>query len=192
MKESEFSCRVANKDDIVSITDLMMISIEINMQEFLSPEQIEANKESMGVDLTLIEDGSYFVVEATKSEPKSLVGCGGWSKRRTLFGGKHTKGRDDSFSDPQKEPARIRAMYTHPDWTRRGIGTLLLQKGEQAAREAGFKEIELGSTIHDIHVDVFHRSSHDAIWDFWKNGAIDLDWRGDMFQYDPFAGRIPQ
>ena len=147
MKESEFSCRVANKDDIASITDLMMISIEINMQEFLSPEQIEANKESMGVDLTLIEDGSYFVVEASEGEPKPLVGCGGWSKRRTLFGGKHTRGRDDSFSDPQKEPARIRAMYTHPDWTRRGIGTLLLQKGEQAAREAGFKEIELGSTI---------------------------------------------
>ena len=90
MKESEFSCRVANKDDIVSITDLMMISIEINMQEFLSPEQIEANKESMGVDLTLIEDGSYFVVEASEGEPKPLVGCGGWSKRRTLFGGKHT------------------------------------------------------------------------------------------------------
>ena len=87
MKESEFSCRVANKDDIASITDLMMISIEINMQEFLSPEQIEANKESMGVDLTLIEDGSYFVVEASEGEPKPLVGCGGWSKRRTLFGG---------------------------------------------------------------------------------------------------------
>ena len=52
-------------------------------------------------------------------------------------------------------------------------------------------KIELGSTIHDIHVDVFHRSSHDAIWDFWKNGAIDLDWTGDMIQYDPFAGRIP-
>ena len=147
MKESEFSCRVANNLDIPSITELMMLSIEINMKAFLSAEQIEANKESMGVDLTLIEDGSYFVVEASKRGDKFLVGCGGWSRRRTLFGGKHTKGRDDSFSDPQREPARIRAMYTHPDWTRKGVGSLLLRKGEQAAREAGFKIIELGSTI---------------------------------------------
>ena len=125
----------------------MRLSIEINMKVFLTAEQIEANKESMGVDLTLIEDGSYFVVETYKQEEKVLVGCGGWSRRRTLFGGNHTKGRDDSFSDPQRESARIRAMYTHPDWTRKGIGSLLLQKGEQAAREAGFKVIELGSTI---------------------------------------------
>ena len=83
MKESEFSCRVANKLDIPSITELMRLSIEINMKAFLSAEQIEANKESMGVDLTLIEDGSYFVVETFKKEDKFLVGCGGWSSRRT-------------------------------------------------------------------------------------------------------------
>ena len=147
MKEFEFSCRVANKSDIASITELMRLSIEINMKAFLSAEQIEANKESMGVDLTLIEDGSYFVVETSKEGEKVLVGCGGWSRRRTLFGGNHTKGRDDRFSDPKKETARIRAMYTHPDWTRKGIGSLLLLKGEQAARESGFKVIELGSTI---------------------------------------------
>jgi hypothetical protein len=69
---------------------------------------------------------------------------------------------------------------------------LIYNSGNTFAIPIFLYKIELGSTIHDIHVDVFHRSSHDAIWDFWKNGAIDLDWRGDMFQYDPFAGRIPQ
>ena len=69
---------------------------------------------------------------------------------------------------------------------------LIYNSGNTFAIPIFLYKIELGSTIHDIHVDVFHRSSHDAIWDFWKNGAIDLDWRGDMFHYDPFAGRIPQ
>ena len=69
---------------------------------------------------------------------------------------------------------------------------LIYNSGNTFAIPIFLYKIELGSTIHDIHVDVFHRSSHDAIWDFWKNGAIDLDWTGDMFHYDPFAGRIPQ
>ena len=72
---------------------------------------------------------------------------GGWGKRKTLYGGDHTVGRDDSLSDPSIDAARIRAMYTHPDWTRKGIGTLLLDLGEAAARNAGFKTIELGSTV---------------------------------------------
>jgi len=76
-----------------------------------------------------------------------MVGCGGWGKRKTLYGGNHTVGRDDSFADPATDAARIRAMYTHPDWIRRGIGTLLLDLGEEAARDAGFKVIELGSTL---------------------------------------------
>lgn len=76
-----------------------------------------------------------------------MVGCGGWGKRKTLYGGDHTKGRDDTLSDPGVDAARIRAMYTHPDWTRNGIGTLLLNLGEDAAREAGFRRIELGSTV---------------------------------------------
>lgn len=78
---------------------------------------------------------------------KVLVGCGGWGKRRTLYGGDHTAGRDDSFSDPTVEAARIRAMYTHPSWVRRGVGTLLLDLAEAAARDAGFRSIELGSTL---------------------------------------------
>ena len=150
MKESEFFCRLAIESDVASIAELMMLSIEINMREFLSPEQIEANKESMGVDLMLIEDGTYFVIEAIEAERKLMVGCGGWSKRRTLFGGNHTKGRDDSFSDPIKEPARIRAMYTHPDWIRKGVGSLVMSLGEEAAKNLGFKKCELMATQSGI------------------------------------------
>jgi len=117
------------------------------MKSFLSPAEIEAARETMGVDWTLIEDGTYFLVETAGSGQRILVGSGGWGKRRTLYGGDHTKGRDDSFSDPAVDSARIRAMYTHPSWIRRGIGTLLLDLGEKAARDAGFKSIELGSTI---------------------------------------------
>lgn len=142
-----FTHRIATDADIPAIEALMRASIEVNMREYLSPAEIEAAKETMGVDQTLIDDGTYFLIEAQVAGTPVLVGCGGWGKRRTLFGGNHTVGRDDRLSDPATEPARIRAMYTHPDWTRRGIGTLLIELGEQAARAAGFRTIELGATI---------------------------------------------
>ncbi|NNE41516.1 MAG: GNAT family N-acetyltransferase [Marinicaulis sp.] len=142
-----FTHRVATHDDIDTIVSIMRASIAENMKDFLSAEEIAAAQESMGLDMSLIEDGTYFIIETEKEGETVAVACGGWGKRRTLYGGDHTKGRDDSMSDPATEPARIRAMYTHPDWTRRGIGTLLLDLGENAAREAGFKTIELGSTV---------------------------------------------
>ena len=101
----------------------------------------------MGVDRTLIDDETYFVIETIYADNPLMIGCGGWGKRKTLYGGDHTVGRDDSLSNPEVDPARIRAMYTHPEWARQGIGTFLLELGEDAAREAGFKIIELGSTI---------------------------------------------
>ncbi|MDJ0655107.1 MAG: GNAT family N-acetyltransferase [Xanthomonadales bacterium] len=139
--------RLAQTEDIPAIEELMRLAIAENMKPFLGPEEIEAAKETMGVDQTLIEDQTYFVIEARTDAGTVMVGCGGWGKRKTLYGGNHTVGRDDSLSDPTVDAARIRAMYTHPDWSRRGIGTLLLELGEAAAREAGFKTIELGSTI---------------------------------------------
>ncbi len=125
----------------------MGLSISHNMKSFLSATEIEAAKETMGVDRTLIEDQTYFVIETIYADQVLMVGCGGWGKRKTLYGGDHTVGRDDSLSNPEFDPARIRAMYTHPEWARQGIGTLLLELGEDAAREAGFKIIELGSTL---------------------------------------------
>ncbi len=143
----ELHHRIANAADIPAIRQLMQVSIAENMKAFLSVSEIEAAKETMGVDQTLIEDGTYFLIETVLDEQSMLVGCGGWGKRKTLYGGDHTVGRDDSLSDPATDPARIRAMYTHPNWIRKGIGTLLLDLGEDAARQAGFRTIELGATV---------------------------------------------
>ena len=96
----------------------------------------------MGLDTQIIEDGTYFLI----FDNDQLVGCGGWSRRRTLYGGDHTMGRDENLADPASEPAKIRAMYTHPDHVRRGIGRLILNLAEDAARREGFKQVELGAT----------------------------------------------
>ncbi len=141
------SYRIATSVDIPAIISLMQLSIAENMKQFLSTEAIVAAQETMGVDRSLIEDGTYFIIETLVEGVSVLIGCGGWGKRKTLYGGDHTMGRDDSLSDPLLDAARIRAMYTHPDWVRRGIGTYLLDLGEDAARDAGFKTIELGSTL---------------------------------------------
>jgi GNAT superfamily N-acetyltransferase len=139
--------RLATPADVPEIVELMRVSILENMKSFLSSAEIEAAQETMGVDWTLIEDETYFVVETVLRNQRILVGCGGWGKRKTLYGGDHTVGRDDSYSDPAVDAARIRAMYTHPSWIRCGVGTLLLELGEAGARDAGFKTIELGATI---------------------------------------------
>jgi GNAT superfamily N-acetyltransferase len=143
----KFVYRVAIKDDVPAIRELMGLSIAHNMRSFLSDEEIDAAKETMGVDMTLINDGTYFVIYSNRNACSTLVGCGGWGKRKTLYGGDHTKGRNDELSDPRVDAARIRAMYTHPDWVRCGIGSILLKLGETAAKQAGFSSIELGSTV---------------------------------------------
>ncbi|MEM9057673.1 MAG: GNAT family N-acetyltransferase [Pseudomonadota bacterium] len=146
-RSGELSHRVAREADKPAIVALMGAAIAENMKAFLSPEEIEAARECMGVDQTLIDDGTYFVIEAQHQSELVMVGCGGWGKRRTLYGGNETAGRDDNLSDPAHEAARIRAMYTHPEWVRCGIGSRLLSLGEDAARAAGFRTIELGSTV---------------------------------------------
>jgi len=149
-KQSEritLSHRVAQPADVPAIVELMGAAIAGNMKAFLSAREVEAAQESMGVDRSLISDGTYFVVETIHQGETLIIGCGGWGKRKTLYGGDQTAGRDDSLSNPETDAARIRAMYTHPDWTRQGIGSLLLDLGEDAARAAGYKTIELGSTI---------------------------------------------
>ena len=143
----KFIHRIATTNDVPAIRKLMGLSIEFNMRSFLSEKEIDAAKETMGVDMTLINDGTYFVIHSNSKANPILVGCGGWGIRKTLYGGDHTKGRNDELSHPKIDAARIRAMYTHPDWVRCGIGSLLLTLGETAAKKAGFSRIELGSTI---------------------------------------------
>lgn len=145
--QAVFQHRLATVADIPAIVALMRASIAENMKAFLSADEIIAAQETMGLDQSLIRDQTYFVIETVLGGETVMVACGGWGKRRTLYGGDQTAGRDDSLADPAIHAARIRAMYTHPDWTRRGIGSLLLDLGEDAARAAGFRTIELGSTI---------------------------------------------
>lgn len=97
----------------------------------------------MGLDILLIEDGTYFFVE----DGGELAGCGGWSRRATLYGGNHSAGRDPRLLDPVNERARIRAMYTHPAHTRKGIGRMILDAGEEAARAEGFRAMEMAATM---------------------------------------------
>lgn len=110
---------------------------------FLDAAQIESSRTIMGLDRQLIADGTYFVVE----EDGAIAGCGGWSRRATLYGGDHTPGRDAALLDPATEPARVRAMYTHPDFARRGVGRLILDLCEQAARAESFTRLELMATL---------------------------------------------
>ncbi|MDA0819948.1 MAG: GNAT family N-acetyltransferase [Proteobacteria bacterium] len=135
--------RFATAADAAEIKALMDLSIAELQRGFLTPEQIESSRAGMGLDLQLIDDGTYFCVE----DNGELVGCGGWSRRATLYGGNHSAGRDPRLLDPASERARIRAMYTHPDHTRKGIGRLILDTAEAAARAEGFTAIEMAATM---------------------------------------------
>ncbi|WP_340645765.1 GNAT family N-acetyltransferase [Phenylobacterium sp.] len=135
--------RPAVPADIETLRALMEQAIRIHLAAYLPPEGVAASFEIMGLDTQLIEDGTYFVVEAGGR----IAGCGGWSRRATLFGGDHSAGRDSGLVDPATEPARIRAMYTHPDFARRGVGKLILDTCEAAAAAEGFGRCEMAATL---------------------------------------------
>ena len=139
---NNFTHKIATLADIPTIEKLMQLSINQLLGPLLTKEQLEASFDSMGLDDQLIKDGTYFMI----FNGDVFVGCGGWSNRETLFGGNHTPNRDSNFLDPIKDSARIRAMYTHPSWARKGIGSLVMHLGENAARKLGFKKCELMAT----------------------------------------------
>ena len=137
------SYRLARRDDIEALKKLMEAAISELQKAFLNPDQIAASRAIMGLDTQLIEDGTYFIIESDGE----LAGCGGWSRRATLYGNDKSQGRDAALLNPGVDPARIRAMYTHPLHTRKGVGRLMIDLCEDAARGAGFKSIELMSTM---------------------------------------------
>ena len=135
--------RVATANDLPALAVVMDAAIGELQQDFLTPAQIEASRAIMGLDRQLVADGTYFVVE----EDGRIAGCGGWSRRATLYGGDHTPGRDPELLDPATDAARVRAMYTHPDFARRGVGRLILELCEAAAKAEGFRRLELMGTM---------------------------------------------
>ena len=135
--------RLARREDVPVLTALMEAAIVELQKPFLDPSQIVSSRAIMGVDTQLIDDGTYFVIEANGA----LAGCGGWSRRATLYGGDRSLGRDARLLDPAQDAARVRAMYTHPSFVRRGVGRLILSLCEDAARKEGFTRMELMATV---------------------------------------------
>jgi len=152
-----FHLRVATPADVPVLRKLIAASVRGLQAQDYSREQLEAALETVyGVDSQLIEDGTYFAVEAlsAKQSPASadalIVGCGGWSKRRTLFGGDVWSGREDTLLDPHREAAKIRAFFVHPEWARHGIGSIILDACESAAKASGFGQLEMGATLTGV------------------------------------------
>jgi len=136
--------RLADEADLPAIGSLMTASIRGLQAPFLSAEQIEASFSVMGLDTQLVADRTYFAVVSADGR---LAGCGGWSRRATLFGGDHSAARDPALLDPAAEPARVRAMYTHPDFARQGVGRMILAACESASAAEGFRGCELAATL---------------------------------------------
>ena len=136
--------RVAIDADIPALETLIPLSVRTLQATHYSSAQIEAALGPVfGVDRQLIRDGTYFVVE----DAGRILGCGGWSKRKTLYGGDRDRASEDAELNPQLDPARIRAFFVHPDWARRGIGRSILLHCETAAVKAGFRRAELVATL---------------------------------------------
>jgi GNAT superfamily N-acetyltransferase len=149
--------RLATPADIPVLRNLIEASVRRLQADDYSAEQMEAALRTVfGVDSQLIADGTYLVAETsfpekpvapgTRTRPL-IAGCGGWSKRKTLYGGDGWRERQDDLLDPKTDAAKIRAFFIHPDWARCGIGTIILDACEIAARAAGFTRFEMGATL---------------------------------------------
>ncbi|MBC7878959.1 MAG: GNAT family N-acetyltransferase [Anaerolineales bacterium] len=140
----EISIRVAVMDDVPTLKELIPLSARELSKGYYAPEQVEsAIQYIFGVDTQLLRDKTYYVAEANGE----IVGCGGWSKRKTLYGGDQMKEEADPLLDPKEDAGRIRAFFIHPNWARKGIGRRIIQACEDAAVADGFTKMELGATL---------------------------------------------
>ncbi len=159
MMQANIHLRLAVPEDVPVLRELIDASVRgLQTQDYM-PAQIEgALKTVFGVDSQLIADGTYIVAQAEPTaiertgaqhaQPElMIVGCGGWSKRKTLYGSDHWTGREDALLDPLRDAAKIRAFFIHPAWARHGVGGKILEACEDAARAAGFTRYEMGATL---------------------------------------------
>ncbi len=145
-----FEIRTAAVSDIPALRDVIEQSVRHLQKHDYSPEQIEgALGHALGLDTQLIEDGTYFAARPANDRNR-IAGCGGWSYRKTLFGSDGGPNREQALLDPETDAAKIRAIFVRPEWARRGLGTLLLKHCEDAAQRAGFRRLEMGSTLTGV------------------------------------------
>src|SRR5246127_559572 len=143
-----FTLRLAAPADVPALRDLIARSARALSAGYYSSAQIDgALQGAFGVDAALIEDGTYFAVVTDSGE---IAACGGWGRRRTLFGSSSRAERDEALLDPRTEAARIRAFFVDPAWARHGLARMLLERSESAARAAGFATMELMATLPGI------------------------------------------
>ncbi len=150
MTGGQFKSRQASTADLGELHALIEQSVRGLQHNDYSPAQIEgALGHALGLDTQLVEDGTYFAA-VPLSNPDLIVGCGGWSYRKTLFGSDHGPHREMGLLDPATEAAKIRAIFVHPNWARKGLGSLILKHCEDAAQRAGFGSLEMGSTLTGV------------------------------------------
>jgi GNAT superfamily N-acetyltransferase len=164
INRAKIRIRKAVAAEIPVLRELIEASVRGLQAQDYTPAQMEGALETVfGVDSQLIADGTYFVAEARTDQALSgagqtsrakndgagwtIAGCGGWSKRKTLYGSDHWTGREDALLDPKHDAAKIRAFFIHPAWARQGIGGKILEACEMAASAAGFKSYEMGATL---------------------------------------------
>jgi GNAT superfamily N-acetyltransferase len=161
--EGAFRLRLATEEDIPALHALIEASVRGLQAGDYTPAQIEgALGTVLGLDTQLIRDATYFVAKAAGGEEhtsgaealtfRPLAGCGGWSKRKTLFGADRGPGREPELLDPATDAAKVRAIFVHPQFARRGLGTLILARVEAEARAAGFRKYEMGSTLTGVRL----------------------------------------
>jgi GNAT superfamily N-acetyltransferase len=139
--------RLATLEDLDALREVMRRSIASLQAGFLTPEQVRVSHSVMGLDTQLVKDGTYFVVE----RDGRIAGCGGWSWRSTLYGGDDSMvSREPDALDPATDAARVRAMYTDPDFARQGVGRMVIRLCEEAARNAGFKRATMMATMAGV------------------------------------------
>ncbi len=146
---TRFSLRIATAEDVAGIRELIDASVRGLQADDYSPAQIDASlKTVFTLDSQLIQDGTYWVAFSENGE---MAGCGGWSKRKTLYGGDHQMETiQPALLDPAVDAAKVRAIFVHPRFARMGLGSKLLAAAEEAARHAGFHRFEMGSTLTGI------------------------------------------
>ena len=155
--------RAATYDEVPVLRELIEASVrQLQAHDYTEKQREAALRTVFGVDSQLIADGTYLVADASGArgadgDKPAIAGCGGWSKRKTLFGGDQWSAREDSLLDPARDAAKIRAFFIHPAWARQGVGTLILDACENAARAAGFTRFEMGATLTALKMNSVKR-----------------------------------